>query len=312
MQNDKINLIRENIGRKLVGKAEAIDLVIAALLCRGHVLIEDVPGTGKTTLAQTLAASLGCSFRRIQFTPDVMPTDVTGFSMLDTATGKFTFMPGVIFNQVILADEINRTSPKTQSALLEAMQENQVTIDGTTYKVPAPFMVLATQNPIEYVGTYALPEAQLDRFFVRVRLGYPSAADEVEILERHDTKIDSAPLNAVVEVEEVLELQRETDKIHISSALKHYITEIVSKTRNHKDVQLGISPRGAIFLMYAAKSGAFIAGRKYATPDDVQKMALPVLEHRLVLTPEARLRSVTAADVINEIIGATPLPEAGD
>ncbi|MDR0858181.1 MAG: MoxR family ATPase [Oscillospiraceae bacterium] len=309
MINDRIDLIRSSIGKRLVGKPEVTDLVIIALLCRGHVLIEDVPGTGKTTLAKTLAAALGCSFRRIQFTPDVMPTDVTGFSMLDTATGKFNFMPGVIFNQVILADEINRTSPKTQSALLEAMQENQVTIDGRTYKTPEPFMVLATQNPIEYVGTYALPEAQLDRFFIRVSLGYPDKANEVEILDRHDNRSEAAPLSAVLDVEQVLEIQRETDKIHVSPALKRYIADLVSKTRLHKDVQLGISPRGAIFLMYAAKGSAILAGHAYATPDDVQKMALPVLEHRLLIKSEAKLRSVTSSGVIAEIIATTPLPE---
>jgi MoxR-like ATPase len=310
MSYEKIGLIRENISRRLVGKGDSIDLVIIALLSRGHVLIEDVPGTGKTTLAQTLAASLGCSFRRIQFTPDVMPSDVTGFSMLDASTGKFTFMPGVIFNQVILADEINRTSPKTQSALLEAMQESQVTVDGVTYKVPEPFMVLATQNPIEYAGTFSLPEAQLDRFFVRVSLGYPLLSDEVEILDRHDKHSEREPLDAVAEAQDVLELQRETDAVHVSAALKRYIAEITAKTRTHKDVQLGISPRGAIFLMYGAKGSAFVAGRKYATPDDVQKMVKPVFEHRLLLTPEARLRSATASDVINEIIASTELPEA--
>lgn len=309
MENEKISLIRENIERRLVGKSRAVDLMLCALLCRGHVLIEDVPGVGKTTLAQALASSIGCSFRRIQFTPDVMPSDVTGFSMLDAATGEFTFRPGVIFNQIILADEVNRTSPKTQSALLEAMQENQVTIDGISHKVPSPFMVIATQNPVEYVGTFPLPEAQLDRFFIRVSLGYPPPDEEARILDKHDRREETLPAEPVAGVEDILALQEETDKIHVSPALKRYIAEIIAKTRARKDVLLGISPRGAIYLMYAAKASAFLAGHAYATPDDVQKMALPVLEHRLLLTPEARLKSATEAQIIFEIIGNTPLPE---
>ena len=310
MTIEKINAIRNNIARRLIGKTDSIDLVLCALLCRGHVLIEDVPGTGKTTLAQSLAQSIGCSFKRIQFTPDVMPSDVTGFSMPDPSTGQFVFKPGVIFNQVILADEINRTSPKTQSALLEVMQENQATIDGVSYPTPDPFIVLATQNPVEYIGTFQLPEAQLDRFFVRVRLGYPSVEDEIRILDRHDAQDQAQPVEEVADTQDILTLQAETDKIHTSPALKSYIAAIVAKTRTHEDVMLGISPRGAIFLMHAAKGSAYLAGRPYATPDDVQKMAEPVLGHRLLLTPEARLRSYDAASIINQIIESTPLPEA--
>jgi MoxR-like ATPase len=310
MTNEKIIKIRENIEGRLVGKTSAVDLILCALLCRGHVLIEDVPGTGKTTLAKALAMSIGCSFRRIQFTTDVMPSDVIGFSMLDAATGQFAFRPGVIFNNIVLADEINRTSPKTQSALLEAMQENQVTVDGTSHSVPMPFMVLATQNPVEYVGTFPLPEAQLDRFFVRVRLGYPTREEEVQILDRHDRHEGMLQVSEVADVADVLSLQAEADKVHVSPALKSYIAQIVAKTRSHKDVLLGISPRGAIFLMNAAKGHAFLAARAFATPDDVQAMALPVLEHRLLMTPEARLKSTDAAKVIADIIGSTPLPEA--
>ncbi len=310
MSNEKVARIRENIEKRLIGKTEAVDLILCALLCRGHVLIEDVPGTGKTTLAQSLAQSVGCSFRRIQFTPDVMPSDVTGFSMLDMATNQFSFRPGAIFYNIVLADEINRTSPKTQSSLLEAMQENQVTVDGVSYKVPNPFMVLATQNPVEYIGTFPLPEAQLDRFFIKIKLGYPSIEDEARILERHDNPGQAGSLSEVAGVNDILELQAEVDKVRIAAPLKNYIAELVAKTRSHPDVLLGISPRGGIFLMNAAKGNAFLAGEDYATPDDVQKMALPVLEHRLLIAPESRLRNIDAARVINEIIGATPLPEA--
>jgi MoxR-like ATPase len=239
-----------------------------------------------------------------------MPSDVTGFSMPDMTSGQFIFRPGVIFNNIVLADEINRTSPKTQSSLLEAMQENQVTIDGVSHKVPVPFMVLATQNPIEYIGTFPLPEAQLDRFFVRVRLGYPTLEEEKLILEKHDSRDHILEVSEAANVDDVLLLQSETDKIHVAPPLRNYIAEIIAKTRSHQDVLLGISPRGAIFLMNAAKGSAFLSARGYATPDDVQKMALPVLEHRLILTPEARLKSSSAARIISEIIGSTPLPEA--
>ncbi|MCL1848918.1 MAG: MoxR family ATPase [Clostridiales bacterium] len=309
MTIEKIAAIRDNINRRLIGKNDAIHLVLCALLCRGHVLIEDVPGTGKTTLAQSLAQSIGCSFRRIQFTPDVMPSDITGFSMLDSATGQFAFHPGVIFNNIILADEINRTSPKTQSALLEVMQEGQATVDGVSYEVPNPFMVLATQNPVEYVGTFQLPEAQLDRFFIRVKLGYPSQEEEAMILDRHDAQYRPPALEEVADTKDILELQAETDGIHTSPALKGYIAAIIAKTREHEDVMLGISPRGAIFLMHAAKGHAYLAGRKFATPDDVQKMAEPVLGHRLLLTPEARLKSYDASRIIAQILESTPLPE---
>ena len=307
---EKIALIRDNIERRLIGKTEAVDLILCALLCRGHVLIEDVPGTGKTTLAQSLAQSIGCSFRRVQFTPDVMPSDVTGFSMLDMSTNQFKFHPGVIFNNIVLADEINRTSPKTQSALLEAMQENQVTIDGVSYKVPSPFMVLATQNPVEYIGTFPLPEAQLDRFFIKIKLGYPSIEDEARILERHDNPENAGALSEVADVSDVLELQSAIDRVRVAPALKAYIAQLIARTRSHPDVLLGISPRGGIFLMNAAKGNAFLAGADYATPDDVQTMALPVLEHRLLITPESRLRGIDAAKIITDIIGQTPLPEA--
>ena len=310
MTNEHISRIRANIEDRLIGKAETIDLVLCALLRRGHVLIEDVPGTGKTTLAQSLAQSLGCSFRRIQFTPDVMPSDITGFSMYDASSGQFNFRKGVIFNNIILADEINRTSPKTQSAMLEAMQENQVTVEDVTYSIPAPFMVLATQNPVEFVGTFPLPEAQLDRFFIRVSLGYPSVEYETQILDWHDSMEEHPPLSEVVDAEEVLALQAEADKVHVSTALKQYIAQIAENTRTHPDVLLGISPRGAIALMNAAKGSAFLRQQAYASPDDVQSMALPVLAHRLILTPEARLQSVDAENLIAGIIASIALPEA--
>ena len=310
MAYEHISTIRENIESRIIGKADTIDLILCALLRRGHVLIEDVPGTGKTTLAQSLAQSLGCTFRRIQFTPDVMPSDITGFSLYDASAGQFTFRKGVIFNNVILADEINRTSPKTQSALLEVMQENQVTVEDATYCVPSPFMVLATQNPVEYVGTFPLPEAQLDRFFMRVSLGYPGIEDEVRILEGHDHAGETPPLGAVVSADDVLALQAEADEIYVSPALKRYIAELAEKSRTHPDILLGVSPRGAIALMNAAKGSAFIKKRVYTIPDDVQDMALPVLAHRLILKPEARLQSASAEKILSEIIAGTALPEA--
>ncbi len=306
-----LSAIRANIERVVVGKSEAIDLVLTALLSRGHVLVEDVPGVGKTTLVRALAASLGCSFQRIQFTPDVTPSDVVGFTMPDLSTGELRYRQGAIMHQIILADEINRTSPKTQSCLLEVMQEGQVTVDGSTHTVPQPFMVLATQNPVEHVGTYALPEAQLDRFFMRISLGYPAIGDEVAILDKY--ALGERPveeLEPVCTAAEVLGLQKAADAVNCDQNLKEYIATIISETRRSEDLSLGGSPRATIALMRAAKSYALLQGRDFAVPDDVITMTEPVVAHRLLLRPEAKLREMTAERVLRNIINRVKVPDA--
>lgn len=300
--------IRQNIQKVMVGKDDCIDLILNAMICGGHVLIEDIPGLGKTTLVESLARSLGCSFRRIQFTPDVLPSDITGFTMYNLHTGEQEVHPGSIMSQIILADEINRTSPKTQSALLEAMQENQVTIDGKTYPLPQPFMVLATQNPIELVGTYPLPEAQLDRFLMRIRLGYPSQKEELQILERHRSSTSPAHLNPVLSAQHVLILQKAMEDIQCTPNLCRYIIEISEQTRNHPDVRLGVSPRGSIALMRTAMANAMLNGRDYVIPDDIQKMLIPVLAHRIVMRPRASSSNHSAEDVLKEIVRSLPVP----
>lgn len=307
----KIAAIRENVSKVFVGSRMGVELALAAVLANGHVLIEDVPGIGKTTMARALAASLGCGFRRIQFTPDVMPSDIVGFTVPD-ASGEFRYREGAIMEQIVLADEINRTSPKTQSALLEVMQEGQATVDGVSHPLPKPFIVLATQNPVEQVGTYPLPEAQLDRFLLRINLGYPNLREEMEILDRHDGAAYLSPsdLDAVVTADEVLELQKKCEQVVCSDAVKEYITLIVARTRNADDLSLGVSPRGAIALMRAAKAAALIAGRDYVLPDDVKRMATAVLAHRVIVKPEARLREMTAERVIGTLMNEIRVPDA--
>lgn len=300
--------IRQNIKTVMIGKDEVIDRLLIALICSGHVLIEDMPGTGKTTLVSALASSLGCSFRRIQFTPDILPADITGFTMFNMRTGELELHEGSIMNQIVLADEINRTSPKTQSALLEVMQENQVTIDGKTYPAPSPFMVLATQNPVEMTGTYPLPEAQLDRFLMRISMGYPSHQEELDILRRHRTQIRSDALSPVATAEDVLQMQRELDQILCADTVMDYIVSLAEMTRSLEEVQMGISPRGAIALMQAAKGCAMLEGRSYVLPDDVQKMAIPVLAHRLVTRLYMGTRRQTPEDVIRAILCTVPVP----
>ena len=275
--------IQENIEKVIVGKSHVIHLVLIALMSGGHVLIEDVPGVGKTTLVSCLAKSLNLSFKRIQFTPDILPSDITGFSMYNFKTGEMEFHPGMIMSQVILADEINRTSPKTQSSLLEVMEEHQVTVDGKTYPVPEPFIVLATQNPIEYIGTFPLPEAQLDRFFIKISIGYPAKRDEMFILSRFQTQNPIKDLQPVANAQQVLEIQEAVKYIKVAEAIKEYIAEIVALTREHNDLTLGASPRGALALMRACQAFALLEGRDYVIPDDVQKMVTPVLAHRLIL-----------------------------
>jgi len=301
--------LKQSVGQVIIGKHDTVELALIALLCRGHVLIEDVPGVGKTTLASALARSLDCSFKRIQFTPDITPSDITGFSIVNFKTGDLEYRPGLLISQVVLADEINRTSPKTQSSLLEAMEEGQVTVDGTTYRMPQPFIVLATQNPVEFVGTYPLPEAQLDRFFMRISVGYPTPEEEAEILERYSG--GNRPMQEVRPIcgaRDIVELQSQVDSVYTSREVRSYIAAIASASRRHAALQLGVSTRGAIFLTHAAQSRALLDGRDYVIPEDVQRMAEPVLAHRLILSPEARMRNQTPERVLQSVLGAVPVP----
>lgn len=304
-----VGALRMNIRRVIVGKDEAIEYALIALLCRGHVLIEDVPGVGKTTLAAALARSLSCSFKRIQFTPDVMPSDITGFTMLSMQTGNMEYKPGAVMTQILLADEINRTSPKTQSSLLEVMEEGQVTVDGVTYPLPKPFMVLATQNPIDFVGTYPLPEAQMDRFFLRISIGYPSIEEEMDVLERYSGL--ESPLRALSPVcgaAEILSMQDQVGTVYCSREVRSYVANMAAQTRRHPALQLGVSPRGAIALIRAAQACAVLSGRDYILPDDVRRMALTVLSHRLILTPEARMKGYFAETLLRQLIDTLPVP----
>lgn len=299
--------IRNNVEKVIIGKTKVIDLVLVCLVCGGHALIEDVPGLGKTTLVSALAKSIDCSFARVQFTPDVLPSDVTGFTMFDMKTGEKQFHHGAVMAQILLADEINRTSPKTQSALLQAMQEGQITVDGNTYSLPRPFIVMATQNPVEFAGTYPLPEAQLDRFLMRISIGYPGKPDEKLILEGNKAK-SAEVLEPVASAHTVLSLQRQLDNITCTDLIIDYIVEIARKTREHKDVLLGASPRGSISLMRAAMGQAMMSGREYVLPDDVQSMLEPVLTHRVILRSQAYMQSKTTRDILQEICQQVAVP----
>ena len=304
-----LDAIRDNIRQVIVGKDRVIDHLLISLLCSGHVLIEDMPGLGKTTLVSALAASLGCSFRRIQFTPDVLPSDITGFTMFNLKTGEQELHPGSIMHQIVLADEINRTSPKTQSSLLEVMEEGQVSVDGVTYEVPKPFVVLATQNPVDFVGTYPLPEAQLVRFFMRVSIGYPTAEEEVEILERYTTGArPMEELKPICTASDIVRLQQEVEKVYSAKEVRAYISAIAAASRRSGALQLGISTRAAISLLRAAQARALLEGRDYVVPEDVQRMAEPVLAHRLVLSPEARMRNMTAERILANVLGSVQVP----
>ena len=297
-----------NLEKVIVGKREAVELIVIGLLCQGHVLIEDVPGVGKTMLARSLAKSLDCTFNRIQFTPDMLPSDVTGVSIYNQQKGQFEFRAGPIIGQIVLADEINRATPKTQAALLEAMEEHQVTVDGETHILPRPFMVLATQNPIEYEGTFPLPEAQLDRFLLRVRLGYPDFNDEIKIMDSQQLKHPIETLNPVAKVEDVLKAADELKSIFISGTVKRYIAELSRRTRQSGDIYLGSSPRGTLALSRASQARAGLSGRDYVLPDDVKDLSVPVLGHRIIVGPAARLRELSADRIVQEIVHTTPAP----
>jgi MoxR-like ATPase len=300
--------VRSSVAQVVIGKQAVIDLLLVALLCEGHALLEDVPGTGKTTLARALARSVDCPFRRIQFTPDLLPTDVTGLSFFNQKTSEFQFRPGPIFTGVLLADEINRATPRTQSALLEAMQERTVTLDGETRQLPRPFVVLATQNPVELEGTFPLPEAQLDRFLVRLEIGYPPVEEERAILARFERNDPLEGLQSAASVDEILAAQRIVRTIVVSDALRGYIVDVVRATRATDDVQLGASPRASLALQRAAQAYAALQGRAFVTPDDVKALAVAVLAHRLTLHPEARLRGRSASDVVQQAVGRVAVP----
>jgi len=300
--------IKDNIGKVIVGKEDTIDMLLVSMLCGGHVLLEDVPGTGKTMLIKSLAASVGCSFKRIQFTPDLLPSDITGINFFNMKKSEFEFVPGPIFANIVLADEINRATPKTQSGLLECMEEGQTTIDGKTYRLAAPFMVIATQNPVENMGTFPLPEAQLDRFLMKGSMEYPNHIEGVNILERFDKASPLETLLPVVTEQELCRAIEELPKVYVCRELMSYITNIVERTRKYPKVILGVSPRGALSLMRAAKGYAAIAGRNYVIPDDVKRAAHPVLDHRIMLENSARIHKNAAYNVIEDILGMVTVP----
>ncbi|MBE0686485.1 MAG: MoxR family ATPase [Anaerolineaceae bacterium] len=297
-----------NLKGVIIGKDEVLDLVVITLLSQGHLLIDDVPGVGKTMLAKSLAKSLGCSFNRIQFTPDMLPSDVTGVSIYNQNSRDFEFRPGPIISQIVLADEINRATPKTQSALLESMEERQVTVDGLTHHIPQPFMVLATQNPIEYEGTFPLPEAQLDRFLMRIRIGYPSFANEIEILELQQLKHPIEDIKTVISSKEIIDMQNAIKHVYVSSAVKRYIVELTRATRDHNDVYLGASPRGSLGLFRVSQAKAASVGRDFVLPDDVKGLAKFVLGHRMVINPSARLKNLTYDQIIGEVLLQVSVP----
>lgn len=304
------NRIIKNVETVMVGKRESVELTVLGLLCQGHILIEDVPGVGKTMLAKALSRSVGCQFQRIQFTPDMLPSDVTGVSVFNQKTQEFEFRPGPIHAQIVLVDEINRATPKTQSALLEAMEERQVTVDGRTHPLGPPFMVLATQNPIEYEGTFPLPEAQLDRFLLRIRLGYASKQQEIEVLDRQQYQHPIEQIVQAVSVEELLAAQTAVRAIYIDDLVKEYIVDIVRQTREHADVYLGSSSRGALAIYRLGQARAAVAGRDYVLPDDVKALAKAALGHRIIVGPAARIKDVESEQIVQEIVDRLPVPGA--
>jgi MoxR-like ATPase len=302
--------IINNLEKVIVGKRQILELSVVGLICQGHILIEDVPGVGKTILARSLAKSIDCSFKRIQFTPDMLPSDVTGVSIFNQINRQFEFRPGPIVTQILLADEINRATPKTQSALLEGMEEKQVTVDGITYPLPQPFLVLATLNPIEYEGTFPLPEAQLDRFLLRVKLGYPSLMNEIKILEVQQICHPIESLEPVINADFILEIQNAVRHVYLAPAIKKYIVDINRATRGCEDIYLGASPRGSIGLFRAGQARAAMMGRDYVLPDDIKYLAECVLGHRIIINPAAKLRDISSDEIISEILHTLPIPNA--
>ena len=312
MEDPKIigERILDNVQKVIIGKEAEVRLTVVCLLCAGHLLIEDVPGVGKTMMARSIAKSTGCEFKRIQFTPDILPSDVTGVSVFNQKTGDFEFRPGPIVAQIVLADEINRATPKTQSSLLEAMEEHRVTVDGVTRDLPRPFMVLATQNPIEYEGTFPLPEAQLDRFLMRVHLGYPTNTDEVLMMDSQQVRHPVDSLEQVTDANEIVQVQQAVKEIYVDPLIKQYIVGLVDMTRQHEAVYLGASPRGSLALYRTAQAQAMMDGRDYVIPDDVKELAYATLGHRVIVSPSARVKSVTAADIVLSCLERVPVPGA--
>jgi len=299
-----------NVETVIVGKPQEVRLSVIGLLCQGHILIEDVPGVGKTMLARSIARSTGCTFKRIQFTPDTLPSDITGVSIYNQRTSDFEFRPGPIMSQIVLADEINRATPKTQSALLEAMEERQVTVDGVTRPVPQPFLVMATENPVEYEGTFPLPEAQLDRFLLRVHLGYPAHGDEVTIIEQQQRAHPITALEQVTDADEITTVQDAVKEIYVDSLVKHYVVALAESTREHEAVHLGASPRGSLALFRAGQARALLDGRDFALPDDVKEIAYAALGHRILLNAAARVKGITTWDVVSDCLDRVPIPSA--
>ncbi|MFP4021171.1 MAG: AAA family ATPase [Halanaerobium sp.] len=309
MQNiEKVQKIIDNVEEVILGKNRVIKLALAAMMAEGHILFEDVPGVGKTILVRSLARSIGCSFKRVQFTPDLLPSDITGVSIYNQKTNEFEFREGPILSQVVLADEINRATPRTQSALLESMAEKQITVEGISRRLADPFIVMATQNPIEYDGTFPLPEAQLDRFLIRLEIGYPESADEEQILENLQLQHPVEKLEAVMTDQEFIELQSDVKKVHVDQKLRKYIVELVNQSRKHSDLELGASPRGSIALMKMAQAWAVVNERDYIIPDDIKEIAASVLAHRLIIKSKSRLRGADKEKIINEIVKRTEVP----